>query len=380
MGFVDVDGNGIAGVEKYYNKGLFENKEITLSIDSRVQAIIRDSLYESVIANEALGGMALVMNANNGEIVSMVSLPDFNPNGFGIGQNIKKKPEVMFNRATLGVYEMGSAFKILTLAMGLDTGAVSLNDSFNVEHPIKVGKYKVKDYSFKKAYLSLPEVLTFSSNIGVIQIGYKIGLENQQEYMRKLGMLAPVNIEMYEVGKPLHVSQKQWNDIYLATISYGHGIAVTGLHSAKAIASVVNGGFLVNPTIIKGSNAETEQVRVFKEKTSKTMRSLMRRVVEEGYSKKADVPGYNVGGKTGTAEKVKYGKYVKKNCNLALFMGAFPIDNPQYVILVAIDEAKPNKNNNGFTTGGWVAAPAAAKIIQNTAHLLGVETRKKEDH
>ena len=366
VGFVDIDQNGISGVEKSFNEELSEGKNVQLSLDINIQSVVRAKLSKAISDHDALGGMAVIMDANNGEIVSLVSLPDFNPNGKKIESNGQ---EAMFNRATLGLYEMGSTFKILTLAIGLDTGAVKLTDSFNVTQPIKLGKYQIKDYKFHKANLSLPEVLIFSSNRGVGQVGMKIGIKKQQEYLRKIGMLSPVDIEVSEKGRPIHVSQKQWNDVYLVTISYGHGIAVSALHTVEAIAAVTNGGILYKPTILK-QYSQPEGIRVFKEKTSQIMRKIMRLVVEQGYGSKAEVKGYNIGGKTGTAEKVKNGKYMKKNCNLALFTGAFPINDPQYVIFVAVDEPKPNKLNGGFTTGGWVAAPLAADILREGGYLL----------
>ena len=189
-------------------------------------------------------------------------------------------------------------------------------------------------------------------------------------------MLPQVDIEILEKSRPMHVSQKQWNDVYLVTISYGHGIAVSALHAVQAIAAVTNGGILYKPTIIK-QDSQPEGVRVFKEKTSQIMRKIMRLVVEQGYASKAEVEGYNLGGKTGTAEKVKHGKYMKNNCNLALFIGAFPIDDPQYVMFIAVDEPKPNKLNAGFTTGGWIAAPLAAEILRESGYLLGVKTTQQ---
>jgi cell division protein FtsI (penicillin-binding protein 3) len=369
IGFVDIDQNGISGIEKAFNEELSGGNDIKLSLDTSIQSIVRNKLSNSIVNHEALGGMAVIIDVNNGEIISLVSLPDFNPNG----QKLISNKEEMFNRATLGLYEMGSTFKILTLAMGLDMGAVKITDSFNVSQPIKLGKYLIKDYKFHKANLTLPEVLIFSSNRGVGQVAMKIGIDRQQKYLRNIGMLSPIDLEISERGRPLHVSPKQWNEVYLVTISYGHGIAVTALHTVQAIASVVNGGLLYKPTILK-QTSQPEGVRVFKSETSQIMRKLMRRVVEEGYGKKAEVYPYNIGGKTGTAEKVKNGKYVKHNCNLVSFFGAFPIDKPQYVMFVAIDEPKPNKLNQGFTTGGWVAAPLAAEILNDVGHLLRVKT------
>lgn len=363
IGFVDIDQNGISGIEKEFDELLTEGKDLHLSLNVRVQATVREKLQQSIINNDALGGMAVIMNANNGEIVSIVSLPDFNPN------RLVADSESLFNRATLGVYEMGSTFKILTLAIGLDLGVVKFSDTFNVMNPLKLGRYTVNDYKFHKANLSLSEVLIFSSNRGIAQVGYKIGINNQQKYIGDIGMLSAVNIELQERGKPIHVSSKQWNEVYLATISYGHGIAVTPLHSVQSIAAVVNGGLLYTPTLLKLNNS-VNGIRIFKESTSQAMRKVMRRIVEEGYAKKAEVSGYNIGGKTGTAEKVKNGRYMKKNCNLVSFCGAFPIDNPQYVIFVAVDEPKPNKLNSGFATGGQVAAPLAAEILKEVGFIL----------
>jgi cell division protein FtsI (penicillin-binding protein 3) len=367
IGFVDIDQNGIAGIERKFDEGLSEGKDLYLSLDSRVQEIVHTHLHNTVIEQEALGGMAILMDANNGEIISLVSLPDFNPNASMNGLS----SEAMFNRATLGVYEMGSTFKILTLAMGLDSSAVKLSDTFNVANPLKLGKYKINDYKFHKPILNLSELLILSSNRGVAQVAYKIGIAKQQQYMRNVGILSPVDLEITESAKPIHVSQKQWNEIYLATISYGYGVAVTTMHTVQAIAAVTNGGILYKPTLIK-QKSKPDGVRVFKESTSKSMRKIMRLVVEEGYAKKANVDGYDVGGKTGTAEKIKNGKYIKKNCNFTFFVGAFPISNPKYVIIVGVDEPKPNKINRGFATGGAVAAPLAGLIIRDVGQLLGV--------
>ncbi len=363
VGFVDIDQHGISGIEKRFDDKLCDGEDIYLSMDIRIQSAVRNTLNRSITNHQALGGMVVIMDANSGEVVSLVSLPDFNPNA------PKSNSEAMFNRASLGLYEMGSTFKILTLAIGLDTGVVKLSDSFNVSQPLKLGKYLINDYRFHKTNLTLPEVLIFSSNKGVGQIGIKIGVEKQQEYLRNLGMLSPIDIEISEKSKPIHVNKKQWNDVYLVTISYGYGIAVTALHTVQAIAAVTNGGILYKPTILKQTK-QPEGVRVFKESTSQVMRKIMRRVVEEGYAKKAKVPGYDIGGKTGTAEKIKNGIYVKKNCNLVSFLGALPIDNPKYIIYVAVDEPKPNKLNVGFTTGGWVAAPLAAEILRSAGSFL----------
>jgi cell division protein FtsI (penicillin-binding protein 3) len=360
IGLVDIDQKGIAGLEKTFDDDLKDGKPLKLSLDTSLQEIVRFQLQESIKNHEALGGMALIMEAKTGRIMTLVSLPDFNPNS-----TKKLDPIALFNRSSLGVYEMGSTFKTLTLAMALDLGLVKKSDSFNVTQPLKLGKYKINDYKFHKPNLSLSEVLVFSSNRGIAQIAQKIGKTNQKEYLEKLGLLKPIELEISEVGKP--VIPRYWSDTNLVTMSYGYGIAVTALHSLTALAAVVNGGLLFKPTLLEKPQ---EGVRVFKESTSLIMRDILRLVVEEGYASKAEVPGYKVGGKTGTTEKIKSGVYIKKNCNLVFFAGAFPINDPDYVIFVAVDEPKPNKLNLGFTTGGMIAAPLAAKIIQEAGHLL----------
>jgi cell division protein FtsI (penicillin-binding protein 3) len=361
IGLVDIDQKGIAGLEKNFDALLKTGKNLTLSLDSSVQEIVRFQLQTAIKEEEALGGMVLIMEANSGRIIASVSLPDFNP-------NLMKKidPISIFNRASLGIYEMGSTFKILTLATAFDLGVVKESDTFNVTQPLKLGKYKVNDYKFHKALLTLPEVLIFSSNRGIGQIAQKIGKTHQKDYLKKLGLLEPIKLEISEVGKP--VLPRYWNDTNLVTISYGYGIAVTALHTVTAIGAAVNGGILYQPTLLQAKSKQG--IRVFQEKTSQVMKKILRLVVEEGYASKAEVPGYRVGGKTGTAEKIKGGIYMKKNCNLAFFAGAFPIDKPDFIIFVAVDEPKPNKKNLGFTTGGMIAAPLAAKIIQEAGHLL----------
>ena len=375
IGFVDIDGRGLAGIERTFDERLNNNNEpLKLSVDVRIQQILRDEILEQAINHSAIGGSGVIMDVNTGEIIAMASLPDFDPNNLPASSERSR-----FNQVTLGTYEMGSTFKVLTLAMGLDGKHININDTFNTDEVIKIGNKQIKNYRGQGGIMATPEVLIYSSNIGSAQIGMKVGTKKQKAYLADLGMLSSVDIELPEKGYPLYPSQKLWNNASTITISYGHGIAVTPLHVARAISAIVNGGRMVKPTLLRvNDETKIESKRIISESTSLIMRKLLRMVVVSGYGKKADVEGYFVGGKTGTAEKLS-GRVYSKNTNIASFVGAFPINDPKYVIVVLIDEALPNKLNAGFTTGGMIAAPLAGKIIERVAPLLGIQPRSHED-
>ncbi len=343
LGFVDIDGVGIAGIEQYFNDtlGRAEGDAFKTSIDIRVQNILHDELDKAVKEHSAIGGSGIVMDIKTGEIISLVSLPDFDPH------NIEHATEKQrFNQATLGLFEMGSTMKILTLAIGLDTNTINVNDAFDVSQPIKIAKYTIHDYRGKGGPLSVPEILIHSSNLGTAQIVTKFGARKQRQYLQNFGILSKVNLELPEISKPLYPSESAWKEVSMVTISYGHGIAITPIHAVQAISTVINGGRLVKPPLVK--------------------------VVEYGSGKKAKVNGYYVGGKTGTAEKVSNGRYLK-HANLVSFIGAFPIHDPKYVILVMVDEPKAGSSNSGFATGGMVAAPLAGSFIKRIAPILNME-------
>lgn len=367
IGFTDVDGNGLSGIEKTFNHDLTESTQLPLelSLDLRIQNIVREELLHAVDLNQAIGASGLVMDINNGEVISMVSLPDFNPNRTE-GTNDRQR----FNQVTLGSYEMGSVFKILTTASAFDLGRVKVNDAFNVSAPYKVANFKINDYKGKGGELSIPEILMYSSNIGTAQIASHIGVKDQQEYMRRFGVLDKLKIEIPEVSSPRYPQKSKWTEVSLVTISYGHGIAVTPLHLARAVAATVNGGLLVQPTLLK-HHAPREYPRVIEEETSKLMRKMLRLVVTGGSGRKAEVPGYFLGGKSGTAEKI-CGRGYCKNSNLSLFVAAYPIHEPKYLILVMVDEAKRNTHNSGLLSGGAVAAPVAGEIVKRISPILGI--------
>ncbi|MEI7669271.1 MAG: penicillin-binding transpeptidase domain-containing protein, partial [Pseudomonadota bacterium] len=278
----------------------------------------------------------------------------------------------MFNRATLGSYEMGSTFKTFTTAMALDYGIVNLNDGYDASRPIQYANYTIKDEHAKNRWLSIPEIYTYSSNIGTVRMIMDVGKNRQQKFLRKLGLMDKINIELPETGSSHYPSD--WSELSSMTISYGHGMSVTPLHLVRAFASIVNGGTLEQMTLIKdGNQNKPDSEKVISEKTSLQMRRLMRMVVEHGTGKKADVAGYRVGGKTGTAEKINASGGYSRKANMALFISAFPVDNPKYIVLVMIDEPKGNKSSYGFATAGWVAAPVVGNIVSRMAPMYGMQ-------
>lgn len=374
IGYVDIDGNGLSGVEQYFDQQLKNDYEpLQLTIDTRIQQVLREEILEQAKAHNAIGGSGVVMNAKNGEVLALVSLPDFDPHDVGSATERQR-----FNQVTLGAYEMGSTFKVATLAMGLDGKHVELNDVFNTDSTIMIGKKKISNYRGKGGLMTVPEILMYSSNIGSAQVAMKVGISNQRSYLKDFGLLSPVPIELPETAHPLYPPAKLWSQASLITISYGHGIAVTPLHVAQVMGAIVNGK-LVRPTLLKTFEDKiADAPQVLSEKSVEMMRKLLRLVVIDGYGKKANVEGYFVGGKTGTAEKLS-GRTYTKNANLASFMGAFPMHDPEYVVVVLIDEALPNKENGGFTTGGMLAAPVAGRIIERIAPILSVKPRNAED-
>jgi cell division protein FtsI (penicillin-binding protein 3) len=370
VGFVGIDDAGLSGAEKYFDRQLRDVRDhrdpLRLSIDLRLQNIVAEEVKQGMDRFSAIGATGIVLDLHSGEILAMTSLPDFDPN------HLKNTPdEALFNRASLGSYEMGSTFKTFTTAMALDYGIVNLNDGYDASHPIEYANYTIHDEHPKNRWLSIPEIYTYSSNIGTVRMIMDVGRERQQTFLRKLGLMDPIKIELPEVGLPHYPSD--WTQLNSMTISYGHGMSVTPLHLVRAFASIVNGGTLEPITLLKGGNDDKlQQPRIISEKTSRQMRRLMRMVVEYGTAKQADVPGYRVGGKTGTAEKISARGGYSKKANLALFISTFPVDDPKYVVLVMVDEPKGNKSTNGFTTAGWIAAPIVCNIISRMAPMFGI--------
>ncbi|MEZ0261114.1 MAG: peptidoglycan D,D-transpeptidase FtsI family protein [Alphaproteobacteria bacterium] len=364
-GYTDVDGRGIAGAEKFFEKQLAAGKEpVQLSVDLRVQHILHRELAASMKTFSAKAATGVVMDVNSGEIIAAVSLPDFDP--------LKPKEasdDEKFNRLTLGVYEMGSTMKLFSTAAALDSGKVGMGAVFDASEPIKYGRFTINDYHAKKRAMTVPEIFIYSSNIGTARMAQALGDNGLKDFYKRLGFFEAVPIELPERGSPLY--PKPWRDISTLTTSFGHGIAVTALHLVRATAALANGGTLVVPTLLKGKKSlspEPEGERVVKPQTSAQIRQLLELVVASGTGSKAGVEGYNVGGKTGTAEKNTGGNY-KHDLLLSSFIGVFPIESPRFAVLAMLDEPKPTKESYGYATGGWTAAPVVSRVVEQLAPL-----------
>lgn len=381
IGLVNIDNQGIAGMEKWLdNNGLMDlhragfatdrlQRPIELSVDLRVEHALRDELLKAKDKFHAKAASGLVTNVRTGEIVAMVSVPDFDPN------NPKEAHDPdRINRLTTGVYEMGSTFKAFTLAMALDTGKYDLNSMWDARGPLHYGKFAIHDDEPKGRFLNMKEVFTFSSNVGAARIALSQGVEAHKAFLRKMGQLERLRTELPESASP--IVPKRWSDLNTITISFGHGMAVAPLQAVMGVSALVNGGYLIPPTFLKRSEDEAMAVakRVIRPETSEKMRFLMRLNAEIGTAKRANVPGYYIGGKTGTAEKVINGRYAKKRV-LTAFTAVIPADKPQYQLLIMLDEPQPLKETYGFITSGWNAVPTAGNVISRIAPLLGIEPR-----
>jgi cell division protein FtsI (penicillin-binding protein 3) len=375
VGYTGIDNSGFAGIERGLDDALKDRQgPLQLSLDLRIQYVLREELQRVIDDFTAKGAAGLIMDVNTGEVLAMVSLPDFDPNHPGApdpdhpGLSLADR---MFNRNTLGVYELGSIFKIFTVAMALDYGTSSLTSTYDATHPIHIGRFTIGDYHGKHRVLSVPEILMYSSNIGAAKMAMAAGGQRQREFLSRLGLLKAPKVEVAEIGSP-HFPAK-WRDVNVMTIAFGHGISVTPLSFASAAATLVNGGILREATLLKqppGDTAPGQQV--ISPRTSEQMRKLMRLVVEHGTGTQASAPGYVVGGKTGTADKVS-GRHYAEMKLLSSFVGVFPINNPKYLILTMVDEPHPNKESHGYATAGWTVAPVTSRVIQRIAPLLGVE-------
>lgn len=367
IGFTDVDNRGISGVEKEFNDTLSHTDAVVLSVDSKAQHVLRHELRTGIEKFQADGASGLILNAKTGEVVAMASYPDFDPN-----QGVKGAAQKdLFNRNTLGVYEMGSTFKIFNTAMVLETNSVQLNQKFDVTQPMRVGRFRITDYHPSDHWMDPIEIFVTSSNIGSAKQALIAGGTKQKAFFETLGFFKPTHLELPETSSPLY--PKNWSEATTITASYGYGISVSPLQSAAAVAGILNKGVMMKPTLLKRTEP-AQGVRVVSEKTSKLMRGLLYLVVEQGTGSKAKVAGFNVGGKTGTANTVQ-GKSYKKGENNTSFMAAFPMDDPQYVVFIMVEHPKGIKETYGFNAGGWNAAPMAGQVISKIAPLLGVYPR-----
>lgn len=381
IGHVNIDNQGIAGIEKWLDghglaalhmAGLATDrlqKPVNLALDLRVQFALREELSHAREKFKAKAAAGIITDVNTGEIVAMVSAPDYDPNN-----PREANDPTRINRLTTGVYEMGSTFKVLTVAMALDNCKANLNSTFDARQSLRYGKFTIHDFHAEKRVLTVPEIFTFSSNIGAARMALACGVEQHKAFLRKLGQLDRLRTELPESAEPL--LPKHWGELNTVTIAFGHGLSVAPLQAVMGIAATLNGGLLIPPTFLKRNEAEAKALakQVLKPETSVKMRYLMRLNAEKGTGSSANVPGYYVGGKTGTAEKVVNGRYSKTKL-LTDFMAVMPADKPRYLLLIMLDEPQPTKETHGYATAGWNAGSMAANVIARVAPLLDLQPR-----
>ncbi len=368
IGTVDVDNNGTSGLELGLNSRITSSDiPVRLSIDVGVQDTVRNILQKYQKKFSAMAATAILMNANTAEIVAMVSLPDFDPNDI-------KDADATFNQATTRIYEPGSVLKVFNTAMALDSGKVKINEVFDTVNPLKIKSRIIKEFHGQGRPLNVREILVHSSNVGSARMALQAGFAEQYNFLKRLKMLETIKMELVETAKPLVMKEQKWKSdaSAVATIGYGYGLAVSPLHIAAGLAAIVNGGLYNTPTVLNGKYSPDKSVRVMSDNTSKQMRKLLRAVVTDGSGRNANVLGYEVGGKTGTANKQdEHGRYIAKHVRTT-FASAFPMSDPKYVLVVMLDDPKSLKETFGHTEAGWNAVPAAGEIIAATAPQLGV--------
>ncbi len=381
IGHVNIDNQGIAGIEKWLDghglaalhmAGLATDRlqtPVQLALDLRVQHVMREELFAARAKFHAIAAAGVVLDVNTGEIISMVSEPDYDPN------NPRQALDpTRINRLTTGVFEMGSTFKAFTVAMGLDSGKVTLNSTFDARAPLHFGRFDIHDFEAQHRVLNVPEIFTYSSNIGAARIAMAMGVDYHKAFLRKLGQLDRLRTELPESAEP--IVPKRWGELNTITIAFGHGLSVAPLQAVMGVAALMNGGILIPPTFLKRTQAEADALgkRVIKPQTSELMRYLMRLNVEKGTARKADVPGYYIGGKTGTADKVVNGRYSKTRV-LTDFIAIMPADQPRYLLLIMLDEPQKLPETANFNTSGWNAVPTGGAVVARIAPLLGIVPR-----
>ena len=382
LGQIDDNNNGVSGIEKFFDYELKKsNDPLQLTVDSDIQFLIREELLKAKEIFKNLGSAAILMNVNNGDILSLISLPDFDLNK---RENIQDLNYT--NKITKGVYELGSVFKTFTLAAGFDEGIIEPDTEFkNLEKKLICAGHSIEEYDKKMpSNLTAEQILIRSSNIGAVKIAQQIGIEKFKLFLEKIGTLNKIEFDIEEVGQPLNFN---WGKCKLATSSFGHGITTTPLQLVKAYSIITNGGYNIKPTLIKKNLKKSyTKKRILNEEVSNKINPILRKVVstDEGTAHFADVEGYQVGGKTGTADKARYGGYSKDKINT--FVSIFPISKPKYVLLVLLDEPKPSKEyvyhyrdertpykGNWRNTAGWTSVEIAGKIIEKIGPILATK-------
>ena len=386
VGHVNVDNQGLAGMERYLDQqgladlraaGLTNDtrlEPVKLSIDLRVQNIVRDVVAKAMADYEAEAAGAVILDAETGEVLAMASVPDYDPNEpsrrLADGSVDKEYEKGWFNRISNATFEMGSTFKSFTLAMGLDEGKITLGSVVDASRPIRMGGFTIRDFKGKNRPLSIPEVFQYSSNIGTAAVADMVGIDGHRQFLTRLGLLSKLETEMPGVATP--TQPRAWKKINSVTISFGHGVATTPLQTAVAAAALMNGGYLIPPTFLPRTKeaAQSLATRVLKDETSADMRYLYDWNGQRGSGRNAQVEGFHIGGKTGTADKVIDGRYAR-NINFNAFVAAFPMDKPRYIVLSIIDA--PRTGENGGRTAASTAAPMIKAILSRVAPLLGVK-------
>jgi cell division protein FtsI (penicillin-binding protein 3) len=382
LGFANLDGAGISGLEKYidgegladlHNAGFDltteDLKPVVTSLDLDATYAVRDELAKGIAKFKAKAGAAAILDVNTGEVIAMASLPDFDPNN-----PVDALDPNRINRLSVGVYEMGSTFKALSIAMALDSGKATLNTKIDARDSLRYGHFTIHDFHAQHRVLSVPEVFTYSSNIGAARLALMVGVDAHKAFLRKMGQLTELHTELPESAAPL--VPKNWGELNTMTIAFGQGLNVAPLQALMAVGALVNGGRLINPTFLKRGeeDAKEDAPQVIKPETSESLRYLMRLNAEIGSAKKADIDGYFVGGKTGTADKIFHGHYSKDKV-LTTFMAILPADKPKYLFFTMMDEPQGLPETGGYHTAAWNAGTVTGKIIERVGPLLGVVPR-----
>ena len=383
LGFANIDNVGIAGIEKYIDSQGLQDlngaglateasdlKPVKLSIDLRVQHLLRDELSKGLERFKAIAAAGAIMDVNTGEVLALVSLPDFDP-----GNPVDALEKDRINRMNVGVYEMGSTFKALTIAMALDSGKANINSSYSTAGGMmRFGRQVIKEYHGTGRTLTVPEVFLKSSNMGTIKMALAVGVDGHKAFLKKMMQLDRMTTELPESAAP--IVPQRWGEINTATIAFGHGLAVAPLQALAAVAALVNGGYLMKPTFLQRSEEDARKVatRVIKPETSEALRYIMWLNGDRGSARKASIDGYFVGGKTGTAEKVINGRYAK-NKNFTTFTAIAPSDKPKYLFLAIYDEPKGYAESGGYSTAAWNAGVTTGKVIERAGPILGLNPR-----
>jgi cell division protein FtsI (penicillin-binding protein 3) len=382
LGFANLDGVGISGLEKYidgqglgdlhgagFNLSAENLAPVTTSLDLEATYAVRDELAKGIEKFKAKAGASAILDVNTGEIIAMASLPDFDPNNPADALDPNH-----INRLSVGVYEMGSTFKAISIAMALEANKVNLNSRLDARDSLRYGKFTIHDFHAQHRFLTLPEVFTYSSNIGTARMALMVGVEGHKAFLRKMGQLTRLRTELPESAEPL--VPKNWGELNTMTIAFGQGLNVAPLQAIMAVGALVNGGIMITPTFLKRSeeDAKKDAPRVVRPETSETLRYLMRINAEIGSAKMANIKGYFIGGKTGTADKIIHGHYAKDKV-FTTFMAILPADKPKYLFLTLMDEPQGLPETGGYRTAAWNSGSVTGKIIEKVGPMLGIAPR-----